>query len=329
MKQLLKTLLAPLGPSGDEGGIADAIEALIKDSADEIRRDAMGNLIAIKKGQGPRVMLAAHMDEIGFMVTGIEENGFLRVAAIGGIRANLSAAMHVRMRSGAPGVLYMETEPAPKSITPSELFIDVGASSAEQAKKIADIGDWAVYAPMVSDMGERVASPYMDNRAGCAVLVDTFLRIKNAPCEVVAVFTSQEEVGLRGATAAAYDINPDYGIALDVTPTGDVPKSPRQSVELGKGAAIKVMDRSVITHPRVRDWLTGAAQKGNIPYQLEVLSYGGTDAGAIHLTRGGVPSGAISIPCRYVHAPCEMVDMGDIKACADLLVQALQDAPQG
>lgn len=330
IKDTLLNLLAIPGPTGSESACADWIEKEIAPYVDETRRDTMGNLICVKhgngKGKGKKIMLSAHMDEIGFIVTGIEDEGFLRVMPLGGVRFDQVIACHVVLKSGAQGVVFFEGGHAPGTpLNAGRLFIDIGASSKEEAQQKAAIGDWAVVRPQVSDMGKRVASPYMDDRSGCAVLLETMKQVKNSDNEIYAVFSTQEEVGLRGARTAAYAIQPDMGIALDVTLSNDYPMNKKGVTpsKLGGGAAIKVMDSSVIAHPAVKSAMEEAAKKAGVPYQFEVLTGGGTDAGAIHLTGGGVPSGTLSVPCRYVHAPCEMVDISDLEACVGLLVALL------
>lgn len=216
---------------------------------DEMKVDALGNLITIKHGKGgKRVMLAAHMDHIGFVVTDIDDKGFLRVHNVGGIRRAWSLNRHVVFENGMHGVISSEErDVSPTDTTMLKLFIDIGAANREQAMEKVQIGDVAVYAPDVVDMGDYIASPAQDNRAGCAIVVETLKKLpKEMDNEVVAVFTTQEEVGLRGATAAAYSVNPDIGIALDVTLCGDTPKGPRIAVKAGEGIAIKVLDNSLI-----------------------------------------------------------------------------------
>lgn len=322
LKETLLKLLSIPGPSGYEGACADFIEEELRPYVDEIRRDVMGNLICVKKGAGKRVMLAAHMDEIGFIVTAIEERGFLRVTNLGGINPKVAVASHIEMKSGAQGVLFQEAGGAENA-----LFIDVGATSRQEAEQKAQIGDWAVVRGVVTDMGNRIAGPYMDDRTGCAVLMETIKRLKDNKSEVVAVFTTQEEVGLRGAGTAGYALDPDMAIALDVTIAQDFPRANEKNAyvvsALGKGPAIKIMDPGLIAHPAVVEALENAAQKAGVDYQREVLTGGTTDAGAIHKTRAGVPSGVISIPCRYVHAPCEMCDLGDMEGAVRILEELL------
>lgn len=322
---LLKMLDVP-GPSGFESACADMIEQEIRPFVDEIYRDVMGNLICVKKGPGKKVMVSAHMDEIGYIVTGIEDEGFLRITNIGGIYADLMPGTHVVLKSGAQGVLFREGGHS-GALSMDKLFIDIGASTKAEALEKAAIGDWAVARPQVSVMGNRISSPYLDDRAGCAVLLESIKNLKKTDAQVYAVFSTQEELGVRGATTAAYDIDPDYGMAIDVTIADDFPMAKKKvlTTALGKGAAIKIMDRGSISHPIIKNAMEDAAKKANVPYQFEVLTGGATDAMAIHLTRSGVPSGTLSIPCRYVHAPCETVDLGDMDACVKLLTQYLED----
>ncbi len=327
IKDTLLKLLAVHGATGHEEKIAAVIADMLRPYADSVETDALGNLIVRKNGAGKRVMLAAHMDHIGFIATDADKEGFVRVYNVGGIDVSVSLGQHVVFENGVKGVIGAEEdiEGAPKM---QHLYVDIGATSREEALSKVAIGDVAVYAPVVSELGDaRLASPAMDDRAGCAVLAEAFMQMKEAKNEVVAVFTVQEEVGLRGARTAAYTVDPDYAIALDVTTTGDVPEAkPKMAVKLGAGAAIKVMDRSVICAPAVRDRLVKLSKEQNIPYQMEVLTAGGTDSGAIHQTRGGVPSGVISIPCRYVHSAAETIDLGDMEAAVRMLVGYVNEA---
>lgn len=328
IQKTLLDVLAPSAPTGFEGAVADIIKERLSSHADEIRTDALGNLIVIKKAKGnggKRIMFAAHMDQIGFMVTDIDEKGYLRLAALGGINVSVSVARPIVFASGKEGVIHCEMERDGKDLAMTHLFADVGATNREEAEKVAKIGDWAVYAPHVSIMGKRIASPYMDDRAGVAMLMEAFIDAGDCGNEILAVFTAQEEVGLRGATTAAYALEPDLAIALDVTPAGDPPKAVRRSVTLGEGPAVKIMDNSIVCHPFVRNLMESTAAAHNIPCQPEVLNGGGTDSGAIHLSRGGIRSGVLSIPCRYVHSPVETVDMDDMENGVKLLAQIMRN----
>lgn len=318
----MQRLNAAHGPAGDEAGIRAVIEELARPYADEMTTDTLGNLIVRKKGSGPKIMFAAHMDSIGFIVTHIEKEGFLRVGRLGGIRPQEIAFTPVRFKNGVKGVIVPEEKAEFGKLKLDECFIDIGASSEEEAKKLVQVGDTAVYDTDVISMGNKVVSPYMDNRVSCAILLAALEQLpKNCPNDIFFVFTVQEEVGLRGSRTAAYAIEPDYGIAVDVTDVDDTPGSEKNgTVQLGKGAAIKVMDSSIICHPEVVSKLSRLAEEKNIPAQKDILRAGGTDAGAIHVSRMGVCTGGISVPCRYIHTPVEMTDLADFKACVDLSV---------
>ncbi|MDO4547135.1 MAG: M20/M25/M40 family metallo-hydrolase [Clostridia bacterium] len=322
----LKKLTETYGPSGNEGEIRNVIADMIKPCVDEMKVDALGNLIARKKGEGPVVMLAAHMDQIGFVVTEADKHGFLRVHNVGGIYKTNSLNRRVVFKNGISGIVSCEQkDKGVADPTMKKLFVDIGASSREEALKAVSIGDMAVYAPDWAEIGKGLyAAPAMDDRAGCCVLIETLLRLEGQKCDIVCVFTTQEEVGLRGATAAAYEANPEIGIAIDVTPACDVPGSEKLPVKLDKGIAVKIMDRSLIAAPRVVEGLESAAEKAKATCQREVLTYGGTDAGVIHTTRAGVMAGVLSIPCRYVHSACETVSAGDMEQGVKTLVEYLK-----
>ncbi|NMB11224.1 MAG: M42 family metallopeptidase [Firmicutes bacterium] len=326
MQDLIKRLVELYGPTGREEQVAQYISDVMEPLVDQIHTDAMGNLIAIKRGpaDAKKIMLAAHMDEIGVIITDIDDDGFLRFSNIGGVSPFTLIGQRVRFADGTIGVFGQEKLDEIKDLKFSKMFIDIGATSRQEAETKVNIGDAGVYHREFTLQGQRVIAKSLDNRIGCAVLIETARRLQTSPHEIYFVFTSQEEVGLRGARTAAYSIDPDYGIAVDVTGTGDTPEAPRMAVSLGKGAAIKVKDRSVITHPKVKDLLVNTAKAKGISYQMEVLERGGTDAGSIHLTRSGVPTGAVSIPSRYIHTPSEMVDLGDVDDCVKLLVAALE-----
>ncbi|HHW73427.1 MAG TPA: M42 family metallopeptidase [Firmicutes bacterium] len=327
MKAIIEQLTQAFGPSGYEGEVTSLITDLVKDYADELRTDVLGNLIAVKHGSqdGKKIMFAAHTDEIGIVITYIDDKGFLRFSPVGGVGVASLVGHRVRFASGAIGVIYQEEETEWKALTIDKLFIDIGASSKEEAEQKVHIGEFGVFHREFADLGTRLVSKAMDDRVGCAVLVEALRRMGQPKNTVFFVFTTQEEVGLRGARTAAFGLDPDLGIALDVTLTGDMPEARRMAVSLGKGAAVKVKDSSLIAHPKVKDLLVDLCEAKGIPYQMEVLERGGTDAGAIHLTKEGVPSGTISIPTRYVHSPSEMVDLGDVQACVNLVL-AVTDA---
>lgn len=313
--ELLKRLTSCNSVSGNETDIAGVIESEIKDYVDSIERDALGSLIAHKKGRGKKIMLAAHMDEIGIVVTFIDNNGFLRFSNVGGLYIKELLGRRVRFANGVCGVIYTEEEN--KNMQMSKLYIDIGANDKKEAEALVSVGDTAAFEGGFYKNGTRIISKALDNRAGCYVLIEAAKKIKTDN-DIYFVFTSQEEVGLRGARTAAFSISPDAALAIDVTDTGDTPEGIKMSVKLGGGAAVKVMDRSIICDSDIRTLLIELAKKNNISYQLEIMTDGGTDAGAVHLTKDGVKTGGISIPTRYIHSPSEMCDEGDLQAAVDL-----------
>ena len=317
--EILEALNETHGPSGDEGGVRAKIEELARPFADEITTDALGNLIVHKKGEGPRLMFTAHMDSIGFIVTHIEKEGFLRVGKLGGVVPREAAYTSVRFKNGLRGVFVPEEKADFGKLKLDECFIDIGAKDGEEARKLVQVGDTAVYGAPLRVQGSRVTGPYLDARIACAVLLALLERVKTPSRDLYAVFTVQEEVGLRGARTAAWQVEPDMGIAVDVTDVEDTPGTERSgTTRLGGGAAVKVMDSSVSCHPEVVDLLETLAKSENIPVQRDILRAGGTDAGAIHTVRLGVRTGGISIPCRYVHTPAETADLSDAEHCVRL-----------
>lgn len=326
LKELTQKITEIYGPSGHEQLVRDFVRDEIKGMVDEVRIDALGNLIARKKGTGatPRkkIMLAAHMDEIGVIVTHVDEKGFLRFAPIGGVYPINLNGNRCRFANGVTGVFGRET----KNTTATEvklekMFIDVGATNASDSP--VGIGDAAGFWRDFADLGDRIVSKAMDDRIGCVVLIETLKQLKKSTDDVYFVFTVQEEVGLRGATTSAFGVQPDLAIAVDVTGTGDTPEANRMAIELGKGPAIKVKDSGMLAHPAVKNLLAETAKEAKIPYQFEVLVGGTTDAMAMQTTREGVPAGCLSIPTRYIHSPSEMVDFNDVQNAVKLLVATL------
>jgi putative aminopeptidase FrvX len=328
VKDLIKNLTETFGPSGFEGPIRELIRKEVEQYVDEIRVDALGNLICLKKGTGggKEILLDGHMDEIGVIVTHIDDNGFLRFANIGGLSPAIVLGQRVYFENGTVGVIGSETIENLKDLKLEKFYIDIGARDRKEAEERVRVGDAAAFLQYFVDLGQRVVAKAMDDRIGCLVIIETLKRLGETPHDIYAVFATQEEVGLRGAKVAAFGIEPDVGIAFDVTRTGDTPKGITMEVSLGKGAAIKVKDRSLICTPALKDYMVKVAEENNIPYQLEILEAGGTDSGAIQLTKAGIPAGVISIPCRYIHSPCEMIDMGDLEACINLS-KALCESP--
>jgi putative aminopeptidase FrvX len=328
MKALIEKLTNTFGPSGYEEAIRAVIRKEIKEFADDIRVDALGNLIARKNpsagaADAKRVMVAAHMDEIGLMATHVDEKGFVRFTNVGGVFGRYAPSGRVRFANGAAGVINHELLSNPYETPPlDKMFIDVGATSQKDCP--VKVGDVAAFERPFLDLGKRIAAKSLDDRSGVAVLIETMRRLGSGPNEVYFVFTTQEEVGVRGAGPAAYGIDPDVAIVVDVTSAGDTPMGRKMEVALGKGPAVKVKDAGMLSDPRVVSWMAKTAEKNKIPYQREILIAGSTDARAIQVTRAGIAAGAISIPTRYVHSPSEMVDMDDVENSVRLLAALLK-----
>ena len=327
MKPLLKKLTETFSPSGYEAPIREVIQAEIKGLADEISVDALGNLIARKAPaknakDSKKIMLAAHMDEIGLIVNHVDEKGFVRFTQLGTFLPHTLVGARVRFLNGAYGVVGAEYLTNQTKLIPlTKMFIDVGASSPKDSP--VKIGDVAAIERPFYDLGKRLIAKSMDNRASVAVQIETMRQLKSSPHDIYFVFTTQEEVAVRGAMTSAYGVDPEIGIALDICPTGDTPDSATKDVSLGKGPAIKIKDPGMIADPRIVAWMIKGAEKAKIPYQREVSSLGSTDARAIQLARARVMAGNISIPCRYVHSPSEMVDFDDMQNTVKLLVALL------
>ena len=331
MRALIEELCSVFGPSGQEEQIREVISRLLEGLVDTMQTDGLGNLIARRRPtasahHGKRVMLAAHMDEIGVMVTHVDAQGFCRFTTVGGVLTNTLIGSRVHFANGVEGAFGLEGSPlARERPTLQKMFLDVGASAKENAR--VQVGDSAVFRSAFGAVGDRLFAPNLDDRIGCAVLIQALRELENSPHEILAVFTAQEEVGARGATTAGYGLAPEIVLAIDVTATGDFPQATPMEVALGKGPAIKIMDRRMITHPTVRRWLESTAQAHDLPYQLEVLEYGSTDASAVQISRAGVPAGTISLPCRYVHTPSQVADYNDARNAVRLLINALSDDP--
>lgn len=328
MKELIRRLCDVYGPCGQEEKVRRLIAQEIAGLVDESRVDALGNLIALKRGTGKgnaparRVMIAAHMDEIGMMISHVDAKGFLRFTNVGGVLPYTLFGSRLLFANGSQGTFGMEGKPlATEKPEMTKMFVDVGATSAGDAP--VGVGDVGVFRSEFADLGKRILAPSLDNRIGCAILIQTLAELTDSPNDIYAVFTVQEEVGLRGAGTAAFGVEPDVALALDVTLTGDMPEAHTMAVSLGGGPAVKVLDKGMIAHPGVRRWLVNTAQAFDIPYQLEVLEFGSTDAASMQISRAGVPAGALSIPSRYIHTPVQMVDYDDVQNSVRLLVNAL------
>ena len=315
----IQTLNACHGPAGDERELAETIRALAAPYADECRIDTMGNLIVRKKGDGPRVMFAAHMDSIGLIVTHIDEKGYLSFGKLGGVDPESLLHTPVRFKNGTRGAVALRGNVEWRKMGINDLFLDIGAKDETEAGSMVRVGDTAVTDLPTCAAGSRLFGPYMDNRASCAAMLEALSLVRDHTSDLYFVFTVQEELGLRGSKPAAFSIDPLYGIAVDVTLADELEGKKTGSSVLGGGAAVKVMDSSVICHPQVVKALEDLAGEREIPFQRDVITAGGTDAGSIHVSRAGVLTGGISIPCRYVHSPVEMIETDDLSAAARLI----------
>jgi endoglucanase len=323
---LVKKLVEAYGPSGFEDQMRALIRPEIEPYADEVWVDAMGNLIARKKGDGSglKVMIAAHMDEIGLMVSHITEKGFLRFTNIGGLRLNTFQGNRVRFADGTIGVIATEPVDDRHKLHPiNKYYIDVGASGREDCP--VQVGDAAGFERFLLVQGDRLTAKGMDDRIGCVVAIEALQQLTSTPHDVYFVFSVQEEIGTRGAQAAANALGPDVGIALDVTMTGDTPEAKGMAVELGKGPAIKVKDSGMIAHAGLVRLMKTRAEEAGIDYQLEVLVGGSTDARSMQISGPGCAAGCISIPTRYVHTQSETVSAGDVDNSIGLLISILEN----
>lgn len=326
MLTVLKKLM-PLTPSvsGREGHICSVIEAIMRPLSDEVKTDAMGNLICLKRGTAKnpkKVMAVAHMDEIGFIVTFIEKDGRVRVAPIGGISYTAAAFSEVVFENGVRGVLVPAADTPQKEAPRAEkCSVDIGAASDKEAARRVKVGDCCALRPYVTRLtSNRIVGRPLDNRIGCACLIEIATRLREPAHDMYYVFSVQEEVGCRGAGPAAFGIAPDVALNFDVTGTGDEEGAAPMAVKLGGGVAVKVKDRSVICHTGLVEELLETAKKAGIAAQCEILTYGGTDTSAVQTVGGGCRAGALSVPTRYIHTGVEMLDLRDVEAAVSLAV---------
>lgn len=336
---LMKKLSEACGVSGDEGEVRKIIVEAIKDHVDDYRTDALGNLLAVKRGGDDsfRVMVAAHMDEVGLMVVHIEDGGWLRFRPVNGIDRRLLPAKVVWVgQDKVPGIIgvkpiHLLTQEEQKQVLAVEnLAIDIGADSKEAAEKRVKVGDYATFATRFAELtdggaGGIVKGKAFDDRVGCAVLIE--LLKQSYPFTLHAAFTVQEELGLRGAKVAAFSIEPHAAFVLEGTIADDLPKEKDVSptTTLGGGPAISIVDRRAFADRRLVRLLVETAEANDIPYQFKQPGIGGTDAGSIHLTGEGVPTAVASVPCRYIHSPVALTSQRDFDYTVTLMTKALPE----
>lgn len=333
---LLKEICEVAGAPGFEQRVRNIVKREVAPLVDELKTDNLGNVIAVKKGKAEKkIMIGAHMDEIGFITTHIDEQGFLRFTTLGGFDAKTLTAQRVIVHGkkdlvgvmGSKPIHVMTPEERTKAPKTTDYFIDLGMTKKE-VQKIVQIGDPITRERTLIEMGGCVNCKSIDNRVSVYILIEMLREIKTPPYDIYAVFTVQEEVGIRGANVASLKIQPDFGFGLDTTIAYDVPgASPHEKVtELGKGTAIKVMDSSTICDYRMVSFMKKIAKKHNIPHQMEVLTGGGTDtAGIQRMTPGGSIAGAVSIPTRHIHQVIEMANKKDIRSSIDLLRHSIEE----
>lgn len=333
--QLLEKLSNAFGPSGLENEVVHILRKELEKCADETRGDKLGNVMFYHEGKKgyPRVMLSAHMDEVGFMITYVEDSGFLRFDTWG-ITNNIMPGQRVVFKGergfirgiiGTKPPHIMTTDEQNKIVPKEDLFIDIGADNIAQANmKGADVGMMGVFDVEFMDLGDGYfRGKALDDRAGCVVLAETFKALQDSPYNVVAVGSVQEELGIRGARTAAWQVEPDIGLALEGTFVADVPgtRPDRVSSKIKGGPVLTIMDRATFTHPHILKTLIKTAKQKAIPFQFKKVLVGGTDAGAIHLTKAGVPSGTVAVPCRYIHGPVSIIHIDDLKNTIRLVTE--------
>lgn len=331
MKDLIIRLAEACGPSGDEGQVRALLREAVAPYADEVREDVLGNLIVSKKGNGQdrkHLLLVAHMDEPGLMVNHVEPDGFLRIVPVGGFDgkdAGYLVGRRVVFTNGVRGVVGSAHVKGIGDLSHAALFVDIGATSKEEALSRVGIGDFAALDEQVFEIApNRLVGKALDNRAGCAAAVEVLKNLGSQKHDVTVVFTVQQGVNARGARTAAYGLQPDFALVLDAVVPGDTPGAGRLEVECGKGVSVKILDRTVVVPPRIKNFLIDQAEAANLPYQLEVHPQGSSEAGAIFVTRDGVPAGVLSIPVRYGTTGSELLDLRDVEATVKTAIGALE-----
>lgn len=336
---LLKRLTEASGVSGNENEVREIIINEIKDNVDEIKVDKIGNIIVYKKGKinSPKLMVTAHLDEVGLMITNINDAGLLKFTTVGGIDKRILVSKSVKIgENKIPGVIgakpihLQKIDERKNALDINELYIDIGVNSKEEAEKLVSIGDYVMFDSEYLEFGNNlIKAKALDNRVGCSLLVD--LLKSESELSFYGVFTVMEEIGLRGAGPAAYSVEPDISIILEGTLCSDMPKTDVHQVStyLGKGPAISLMDRTTIYNIKFREQIVNVAKNNNIPYQFRKTTFGGNDSGKIHLEKGGSITTTISVPCRYIHSPISVMSIDDYENTYKLLKTILKEMEKG
>ncbi|MDQ2086785.1 M42 family metallopeptidase [Herbivorax sp. ANBcel31] len=330
----LKELTELNGVSGNEEDVREFIKKEAKKYSDEINVDSMGNLICLKKGRNSKykVMISAHMDEVGFMVTGYGEAGVLKFATVGGIdnRILLGKRLTVGNKKlqgviGGKPIHLQNAGERQSNVNIKKMYIDIGANSKEEAEKLVSVGEYAAFYSSYSTLGKNaIKAKALDDRAGCAILLD-ILKDEQYDFDLYACFTVQEEVGLRGAQVTSYGIYPDVALVVEATTCSDVldVEEHEYSTILGEGAALTIMDRGAYSNKKLVEFLYTNGKKNSISVQYKTTTSGGNDAGKIQTARGGVIVASISVPCRYIHSPVSLMSKNDFDSCSKLVKIAL------
>jgi len=334
--RLLESLSNAFGPPGNEEEVRAILRKELEEYSDETRVDKLGNIFFVHHGKdsSPKVMFAAHMDEVGFIITFMDGNGFLRFHTLGGITSNVMPGQTILLRGtkgdvkglvGTKPPHLMKEDERNKAVSMDDLFIDIGASNLEESEqKGVEIGTNGVFDVKFTELGGGfLKGKALDDRAGCTVLVEVFKALKDSPYNIVAVGTVQEEMGMRGARTAAWQADPDYALALEGTFAADVPGSSPEKVssKLKGGPVVTILDQTVMAHPTVLKTLIKVGKEKSIPFQFKQVPMGGTDSGAIHLTKAGIPSGTVAVPCRYIHGPASVTHVDDVKNTVKLVTE--------
>ncbi|WP_226036382.1 M42 family metallopeptidase [Aquibacillus saliphilus] len=335
--ELFRTLTELQGAAGNEHLVRNFMKEELEKYSDEVIQDRLGGVFGVKQGKGPKVMVAGHMDEVGFMVTQITKNGMIRFQPLGGWWSQVLLAQRVQVMTDSGPITGVIGSIPPHNLTPEQrkkpmeqknMLIDIGADDEDDAKKIGvkpgqQIVPITPFTPMAND--KKILAKAWDNRYGCGLAVELLkeLQGENLPNQLYSGATVQEEVGLRGAQVAANMIKPDIFYALDASPANDMSGDDKEYGQLGKGALLRIFDRSMITHRGIRDFILDTAESNKIPYQY-FISQGGTDAGRVHLTNEGVPSAVVGICSRYIHTHASIIHVDDYAAAKELIVKLVK-----
>lgn len=320
MIETLKTLTALYGPSGSEQPVQVWILRYLQERKIDAHTDVLGNIIAKIGGSGKKLVFSAHMDTVGVMLTDIDKDGYGKFSAVGWLDPATIAHTPVRFENGTVAAICIQDDKVGKELKAKDLYLDFGTGSKEETEQLVTVGDTAAFVPRFLETNGRILSTFLDNRAGCAILLQALDQMKNLKNEVYYVFSVQEEVGTRGAGPAAFGIQGSIGIAVDVTAVDDVPGSIHDGTTvLGKGAGVKILDHSALCRPELIAAMDKIAKEHDIPVQKDIMTGGGTDAGPMAQSCAGMAVGGISLPCRYTHAPIEVCDKNDMEACVRLV----------